>query len=284
MKKIFLATLLAVAVLLGNAAVSSDNNKAMDNNAAGQNQVKIEMKTSMGDVTLVLYNETPQHRDNFVKLVREGYYDGVLFHRVIKNFMVQTGDGSSRNATPDQRLGAGDVNYTIPAEFVFPKYFHKRGALAAARTGDEVNPLRASSGSQFYIVTGNRYSIDQLMQMKSRFVDGKKEEIFRKMVMELRDTIQAMQQRGDQAALMALQNELIQKTEAQYALDPFDFTDAQLDAYTTVGGAPHLDGQYTVFGEVLTGMDVIEKIENVATGAADRPIEDVRIVSMKVIE
>ena len=276
MKKIFLATLLAVAVLLGNAAVSSDNNKAMDNNAAGQNQVKIEMKTSMGDVTLVLYNETPQHRDNFVKLVREGYYDGVLFHRVIKNFMVQTGDGSSRNATPDQRLGAGDVNYTIPAEFVFPKYFHKRGALAAARTG--------GSGSQFYIVTGNRYSIDQLMQMKSRFVDGKKEEIFRKMVMELRDTIQAMQQRGDQAALMALQNELIQKTEAQYALDPFDFTDAQLEAYTTVGGAPHLDGQYTVFGEVLTGMDVIEKIENVATGAADRPIEDVRIVSMKVIE
>ena len=116
MKKIFLATLLAVAVLLGNAAVSSDNNKAMDNNAAGQNQVKIEMKTSMGDVTLVLYNETPQHRDNFVKLVREGYYDGVLFHRVIKNFMVQTGDGSSRNATPDQRLGAGDVNYTIPAD------------------------------------------------------------------------------------------------------------------------------------------------------------------------
>ena len=147
-----------------------------------------------------------------------------------------------------------------------------------------MNPLRASSGSQFYIVTGNRYSIDQLMQMKSRFVDGKKEEIFRKMVMDLRDTIQAMQQRGDQAALMALQNELIQKTEAQYALDPFDFTDAQLDAYTTVGGAPHLDGQYTVFGEVLTGMDVIEKIENVATGAADRPIEDVRIVSMKVIE
>ena len=129
---------------------------------------RVELQTSMGNIVIELYNETPLHRDNFIKLVKEGYYDGVLFHRVIKDFMIQAGDGNSKTAGPDTGLGDGDPGYTIPAEFVYPKYFHKRGALAAARVGDQSNPERRSSGSQFYIVTGKLHSIDDLKALDNR--------------------------------------------------------------------------------------------------------------------
>jgi peptidylprolyl isomerase/peptidyl-prolyl cis-trans isomerase B (cyclophilin B) len=197
--------------------------------------------------------------------------------------MVQAGDPSSKTADSTAVLGEGDPGYTLPAEFVFPKYFHKRGALAAARTADQVNPERRSSGSQFYVVTGRVYTPAMLDDMKLRLADQRKQQIFMSLATQYKDSIMAMQQRQDMAGLQALQQELIAKTEAQYATAPFDFTPEQVEAYTTVGGTPHLDGQYTVYGEVIEGYEVIDKIQNVETGAHDRPLADVKILSMKVI-
>ena len=155
----------------GNASAAdtaNENNsesKTMTDNQPDTASVKVRMETTMGNITLLLYGDTPKHRDNFVRLVRDHYYDGTLFHRVIKDFMVQAGDPDSRTAGADTRLGSGGPDYKIDAEIVYPKYFHKRGALAAARQGDMVNPMRQSSGSQFYIVTGNRYTAEGLAQI-----------------------------------------------------------------------------------------------------------------------
>lgn len=279
-----LVAVLAMASLTLSASSSQPTNTNAKTVNATDTLTQVELKTSLGDIVVALYNETPKHRDNFIKLVNDGYYDGVLFHRVIKDFMVQTGDGNSKTATPGQMLGDGDPGYTIPAEFVYPKYFHKRGALAAARTGDQVNPERASSGSQFYIVTGKLYSSSELEMMKARLADGKKQGIFQKLAMQHRDEIIKMQSTQDSAGLQALQEKLIAQTEAEYANDPFRLTDQQMDAYTTVGGTPHLDGQYTVFGEVVKGMDVVDAIQNVKTGANDRPEEDVKIIKATIIK
>ena len=263
-------------------ALLSCSNTGKSQNTNSDKRMNVEIKTSLGDIVVSLYNETPKHRDNFIKLVKEGYYDGVLFHRVIKNFMVQTGDGNSKTAKQDDVLGAGDPGYTIDAEIVYPKFFHKRGALAAARTGDEVNPERRSSGSQFYIVTGEKYTTSQLASMEKNLVNMKKNSIFSKLVNERRQEIMKMQQ-GDSLGLKELEHELVALTEAEYSKDPAVLTPEQREAYTTVGGTPHLDGSYTVFGEVVKGMDVVDKIQNVKTGRNDRPVEDVRIISMKVL-
>lgn len=269
-------------VLLVMVALLSCSNTGKSQNTNSDKRMNVEIKTSLGDIVVSLYNETPKHRDNFIKLVKEGYYDGVLFHRVIKNFMVQTGDGNSKTAKQDDVLGAGDPGYTIDAEIVYPKFFHKRGALAAARTGDEVNPERRSSGSQFYIVTGEKYTTSQLASMEKNLVNMKKNSIFSKLVNERRQEIMKMQQ-GDSLGLKELEHELVALTEAEYSKDPAVLTPEQREAYTTVGGTPHLDGSYTVFGEVVKGMDVVDKIQNVKTGRNDRPVEDVRIISMKVL-
>lgn len=278
MKISITSIILCVLCAINVHGATTKNSQKVDN------RVKVEVKTSMGDFVVELYNETPQHRDNFVKLAREGYYDGVLFHRVINQFMVQTGDPSSKSADSTAVLGEGDPGYTLPAEFVYPKYFHKRGVLAAARTADQVNPERRSSGSQFYVVTGRVYTPDMLDGMKKRQADQRKQQIFNDFAMQHIDSIRAMQSRNDMAGLEALQNELIAKTEAQYATAPFEFTPEQVEAYTTVGGTPHLDGQYTVFGEVVQGYETINKIQNVETGAHDRPRTDVKIISMRVLE
>ncbi len=265
----------------GNAEGSAS---APAKNKTDKKMTKVKLETSLGDIIVELYNETPQHRDNFIKLVKEGYYDGVLFHRVIKDFMIQTGDGNSKNAGPETTLGDGDPGYTIEAEFVYPKYFHKRGALAAARTGDQVNPERRSSGSQFYIVTGKIYSSDELNMMTKRLADMKKQDIFRRLVTENSEKISQLQQAQDSAGLQALQNEFIQQTESEAAKENFSFTDEQIDAYTSVGGTPHLDGQYTVFGEVVSGMDVVDKIQNTTTGRMDRPTVDIKIVKATILK
>lgn len=204
-------------------------NKQTDNM---QKKYYVSIETAYGNMTVELYNETPKHRDNFIKLVNEGFYDGLLFHRVINNFMIQGGDPNSRDAKPGQMLGNGNLGYTVPAEFV-QGLFHRKGALAAARQGDMVNPTKASSPCQFYIVQGNVWQAEQLKVMGQRM--GK------------------------------------------------TFSDQQIEAYTTVGGTPHLDNDYTVFGQVIEGLDVIDKIAAVKTGAGDRPVDDVKM-KIKIVE
>ncbi len=240
----------------------------------------VDIRTSLGDIRVRLYDDTPKHRDNFLKLFREGFYDGVLFHRVIKDFMIQTGDPSSRTADSTAMLGAGDPGYTIEAEIAYPRHYHKRGALAAARTGDQVNPERRSSGSQFYIVTGEKVAAARMAQMAENAVMGKRQQYFRTLVERDREKISALEASGDRDGLEALRQSLIAETENAVKAEPLP--DNIVNDYTTVGGTPHLDGQYTVFGEVISGMDTVEKIENVATGRADRPLEDVRIISATI--
>ena len=284
MKKIIIIVM-AFALMSSIAIAQKNKNITMENQTVqATGDALVEIKTSVGDITIRLYGETPKHRDNFLKLVNEGFYNDVLFHRVINKFMIQTGDPESKGAPAGKMLGAGGPGYDIDAEIVYPQFFHKRGALAAARQGDEVNPDRRSSGSQFYIVTGKVYNASQLGQMEKQLQMQQMQAIFNDLASQHRDSIMAMRRNRDQAGLQALQDELVKKTEAEAAKNPVKLTDAQREAYTTVGGTPHLDGTYTVFGEVVEGMDIVAKIETTATGAQDRPKEDIKIISMKVIK
>ena len=273
--------ILIIAVLaMVLAACGAGSKKSTD--MEKRTQVKIE--TTMGNIVVELYNETPKHRDNFIKLAKEGMYDSTLFHRVIKAFMIQAGDPDSKNANDTAQLGGGDVGYTVPAEFV-PKFFHKKGALAAARMGDDVNPERASSGCQFYIVTGRKFREAQLLDMAGQKNNNRIDEIFNELARKHMKEIYKMRKANDEAGLLALQDSLEEQATAQYkSEEPFMFTPEQIAAYTTVGGAPHLDGVYTVFGQVVEGMETVEKIEVTKTGRADRPVENVRILKATVIE
>ena len=239
----------------------------------------VKISTTLGDITVRLYDETPLHRDNFLKLAKEGYYDGTLFHRVIKNFMIQGGDPDSKGAPAGKQLGVGGPGYTIPAE-ILPQLCHKRGALAAARQGDEVNPERASSGSQFYIVWGQQYNAGQIKQLEKQLQMQAEQQTFNTLAAQHRKEIMELRRNRDQAGLMDLQNDLIAQTKAIMKENPVGLTPEQVEAYTTVGGTPHLDGQYTVFGEVTEGLDVVGKIQEVSTAMGDRPKEDVTIISV----
>lgn len=197
-------------------------------------QTKIVLQTTAGDIKIILYDDTPKHKENFIKLIQQGYYDGLLFHRVISEFMIQAGDPNSRNAVPGKMLGDGGPGYTIPAEFSI-QHFHKKGALAAARLGDAMNPKKESSGSQFYIVQGKVLTNPQL----DFYVNSGKHS---------------------------------------------PFTPEQRESYTTVGGVPHLDDAYTVFGEVIEGLDVVDKIAASQTDQRNRPVTDVKIIQAYLAE
>ena len=273
--------LIIIAVITVMFAACGAGSKK-SNDMEKRTQVKIE--TTMGDIVVELYNETPKHRDNFIKLAKEGMYDSTLFHRVIRQFMIQAGDPESKTANDTAMLGGGDVGYTIPAEFV-PKYFHKKGALAAARMGDDVNPNRESSGCQFYIVTGRKFREAQLLDMAGQKNNARVDEIFNELARKHMKEIYKLRKAGDNEALLELQDSLEAQAYAQYKEEePFMFTPEQLTAYSTVGGAPHLDGAYTVFGQVVSGIETVEKIEGTKTGKADRPVENVRILKMSVVE
>ena len=284
----------AVWLMTAASACSKSQAAAPDNNIEDMTDIntnqtpdttsaKVEVETTMGNFTILLYGDTPKHRDNFVKLVNEGYYDGTLFHRIINEFMVQAGDPESKKAAPGQRLGAGGPGYTIEAEILFPKHFHKRYTLAAARQGDQVNPEKRSSGSQFYVVTGQKVPESQIARLEENLHNQQLQSTFNGLAAEHMDEIHSLQAAGNQQGLRDLQQQLIAQTEEIVAKNPLKLTDEMREAYTTVGGAPHLDGAYTVFGEVISGMDVIDKIEKVETDRSDRPTEDIRIIKMKVL-
>lgn len=249
--------------------------------------MKVKIDTSFGVITVRLYDETPLHRDNFVKLAREGYFDGMLFHRVIRDFMIQGGDPDSKTASPGQSLGTGGPGYTIEAE-IRKDLFHKRGALAAARQGDQVNPQRRSSGSQFYIVWGQIYKEGQLRQLSKQMEMQQMQQIFDTLAMEHRDEVLRLRKERNHAGLQELQDKLVAETEAKFKAmkekgDISGLSDEQIRIYTTVGGTPHLDGQYTVFGEVVEGLDVVEKIQDAETSSSDRPEEDIKM-KMTILE
>ena len=245
---------------------------------------KVRIRTTEGDIVVRLYDETPKHRDNFIKLVKEEFFNGTLFHRVIKDFMIQGGDPDSKNAPQGKRLGTGGPGYTIPAEFVYPKYFHKRGALSAARLADQVNPERESSGSQFYIVWGKVYKPQELKQMERQMEMQQEQAIFNQLAQAHREDILNFRRNRDRAGLQQLQDQLVEETQKKSKeIGVPKFTDEQVKAYTTVGGTPFLDNQYTVFGEVEDGLDVVEKIQNAETLRDDRPKNDVSM-TMEIIE
>ena len=259
-------------------------NQKKNNNMANDNATLVKIETTMGDITVKLYDETPKHKENFIKLVKEGVYDSTLFHRVIKNFMIQAGDPTSKTASATDTLGSGDVGYTIPAEFN-PKFFHKRGVLAAARQGDDVNPNKESSGCQFYIVTGRKFSEAQMINMENQMNEARLDTVFQALARKHMKEIYKMRKANDMEGLMELQDSLENQDRKEVAKEPaLKFTPEQIKAYTTVGGAPHLDGSYTVFGEVVDGMNVVAEIETAKTNRQDRPTQDIRILKATVVE
>lgn len=276
--KILLICLAFIALTACSAGSKKQTNHHMEN----EKRTLVKLETTMGNITVALYNETPKHRDNFIKLVKEGVYDSTLFHRVIKQFMIQAGDPDSKNASDTAMLGSGDVGYTIPAEFN-PKFFHKKGVLAAARQGDDVNPEKASSGCQFYIVTGRKFTEPQLLGMENKINEQHEEALFDSLARQHMKEIYKMRKAGDNAGLLELQDTLeAQARELADKEEKFRFTPEQIKAYSTVGGAPHLDGSYTVFGEVTEGMEVVENIEIAKTNRADRPVENIRILKASI--
>lgn len=266
MKK--LAHILVISLLISGISCSNSG-KTNDGNI-------VIIDTDYGKMKVRLYDETPKHRDNFVKLVNGGFYNDLLFHRVIKEFMIQGGDPQSKNAAEGQQLGNGGPGYTIPAEFV-PGLIHKKGALAAARLGDQMNPEKESSGSQFYIVQGKVFRPGQLDTLEMQRQNAQRQEIMRSLFVPLQAELQQLHEKN-QDDFQNRMGELQMKADSIFEASPkYKLTAEQREIYTTIGGTPHLDDGYTVFGEVIEGLDVIDKIAAVATGAADRPQKNVKM-------
>ena len=251
-------------------------------NAENGKETIVLIETSMGNIKIKLYDETPLHRDNFVKLVENGFYDGLQFHRVIKDFMIQGGDPESKDAPPEKQLGAGGPGYTIPAEFVYPKYFHKRGALSAARQGDQVNPKKESSGSQFYIVWGTPCSDAQLDGFEQNLLQKEMQKCFNQLAEARQAEIRELYAKQDQEGLTKLQNELIAQVESTIDTTVAKFTPEQRKVYSELGGTPFLDNDYTVFGEVVEGLDIVAGIQSVETMPGDKPKEAVVMRMRKI--
>lgn len=242
----------------------------------GKKGVRALIKTTEGDILISLSDLTPLHRDNFIKLAESGFYDGVTFHRVIKDFMIQTGDGATRL---DSTLIKDD--YTIPAE-INDSLYHRRGVVAAARMGDDVNPERSSSGTQFYIVQGKIYNDEDLAATVQRIEYNRRQYFYNRALLDLRgaaaktDTVMSEDE--------IQQNAIIRAYEAMEEAGPYVMPEHRRNVYKTIGGTPFLDGAYTVFGEVLEGMEVVDAIAGTATDMTDKPVQDIRILKVKIIK
>lgn len=267
MKKLFVLVFIAV-VGIGISCSHAEK---------GGKDTMVLLKTEFGNIKLKLYDDTPEHKKNFLKLADEGFYDGTLFHRVINEFMIQGGDATSKNAKPGARLGGGNPGYTVPAE-IKPEYIHKKGALAAARKGGPSNPEKRSSGSQFYIVQGFVHTQGKLDTMEISMNSRAKNEFFKSTFQKSSDKLSEFRENNDQPGFNACVAEIREETDSVWATKPkVEFTKEQRKTYTTVGGYPMLDGDYTVFGEVVEGFDVIDKIAALETDRYDRPVKDIKM-------
>lgn len=245
----------------------------------------IELSTQFGTMRFRLYDDTPKHRDAFVQLATEGYYDQTLFYRVIDNFLIQGGSRSSRNAPPGKRIGYGDPDKTVDDEII-PHYFHKKGALCAPRQPDEVNPFKQSDISQFYIVKGSVFTTGALDTLELAVNRPIRNRIVQKhMTDEVREKLKKLKEEHKVKEFRELAEQIKSEIETDYTLDPgvLTYSQAQREAYTSVGGYPDLDGKYTIFGECISGFDVIDKIAALKTDENNRPFTDV-IIQVKVIE
>jgi len=263
--------ILAVSVLLIFSACGQSGSK---------NDQVVTISTEYGDMVAILYDETPLHKENFIKLAKQGFFNDLLFHRVIQGFMIQGGDPDSKNAAPDKHLGNGGPGYNIPAE-INPKFFHERGALSAARLGDDRNPRRESSGSQFYIVHGTVWrsgDLDQFRMDQAKLFAGLRRMFDSPVNKPLLDSLNELYKSGD---LQAYSKKLFQvaprveKFTGEQILR--EIPAERVSVYTTEGGAPHLDGGYTVFGKVIKGMEVVDKIAAMPRNPTDRPLQDVKM-------
>lgn len=249
------------------------------NAPGGNSNTRVLIRTSAGDITVLLYDNTPVHRDNFIRLVNSGFYEGISFHRVIKDFMIQAGDPLTRGGLTKIQLDSLST-YTIPAEFR-KEYYHKKGALAAAREGNDINPEMRSSGTQFYIVQGKRYSDTELQAAEERVNSGLKQVMFSRFIRQIADSARR--------SGSPLQESEIQEIASMKMFDfltgegDFKFSDEQKSVYTTTGGVPRLDGTYTVFGEVTEGQEIVDRIAYSATDQSDKPFTDIKIIKMKLI-
>jgi len=236
----------------------------------------VQIATEFGTIQIKLYDETPQHRDNFLKLTGEGFYTDLLFHRVIQGFMVQGGDPDSKNAEQGKMLGSGDLGYTIPAE-INPRFFHRRGVLAAARMGDQVNPEKRSSASQFYILQGKVFRPAELDSLQTKLEESRKMSMMQTRIKAIEPELNKLNAEGKQVELSARINAIRDSVTVEAAkLSPLRFSEEQKKAYTTIGGYPSLDHNYTIFGEVTEGMDVIDKIAQQPVNQNNRPEKDIK--------
>ncbi|MFO7257326.1 MAG: peptidylprolyl isomerase [Bacteroidota bacterium] len=263
MNRLVLVAILALGSVVSGCAQNKDH--------------VVTIHTKYGDMVVLLFDETPQHKKNFIKLAQEGFYDSLLFHRVIQGFMIQGGDPDSKRSKPGERLGNGGPGYTVPAE-IDPRFIHERGVLSAARLGNEINPSKASSGSQFYIVQGRVFTPDELTTDQEQLNKGLQQILLKPENQPLFDTLSRLYQMGDMDGYMKKVISLKPRIKAETGLELDKRIDPRrLEVYTTVGGAPHLDGEYTVFGKVIKGLDVIDWIAEQPTDGNDRPLENIHM-------
>jgi len=250
-------------------------------NAPGGNEnTTVSIKTKLGDIKIKLYDETPIHRDNFIHLVNSGFYDGISFHRVIKSFMIQAGDPDTKFPKPSS-FPDSLKTYTVPAEFN-NLYFHKKGALAAARQGNDVNPEMRSSGTQFYIVQGVKLTDDDLNMAEQRINSNLKQSRFNDFINEISDSIRLAGKVSTDAEIQEIAS--VKMFQYLTSYKDYKIPEEHRSIYKTSGGTPRLDGMYTVFGEVIEGMDIVDKIAEVPTDTGDKPVSDIKIIKMKIVK